>query len=151
MPRKPLSSAFAIKPAPTSTIACEITVKRNVCQTACWNAGFPHSRLKFSSPTHLPCNPVVAFVKLSQIASASGPATSAVTKMTAGEMRTEARTPGRSNTFVQRLPRGRATAAASTPRRSYIEFGLAVAEITLEKLTKVYGDGTRAVSELDLE
>ena len=26
-----------------------------------------------------------------------------------------------------------------------------MAEITLEKLTKVYGDGTRAVSELDLE
>jgi hypothetical protein len=30
-------------------------------------------------------------------------------------MRTDARTPGRSRTFVQRLPRGRATAAASTP------------------------------------
>ena len=26
-----------------------------------------------------------------------------------------------------------------------------MAEITLDKLTKVYGDGTRAVSELDLE
>src|SRR5438105_15801641 len=26
-----------------------------------------------------------------------------------------------------------------------------MAEITLEKLTKVYGDGTKAVSELDLE
>ena len=26
-----------------------------------------------------------------------------------------------------------------------------MAEIALEKLTKVYGDGTRAVSELDLE
>src|SRR5947208_16800791 len=26
-----------------------------------------------------------------------------------------------------------------------------MAEITLEKLTKVYGDGTRAVSDLDLE
>ena len=26
-----------------------------------------------------------------------------------------------------------------------------MAEITLEQLTKVYGDGTRAVSDLDLE
>src|SRR5881296_1183638 len=91
-----------------------MTVKRNVCQTACWNAGFPHSRLKFSRPTHLPCSPVVAFVKLSQTARASGPPTSAVTNTTAGEMRTDASTPGRSKTFVQRLPRGRAAARAST-------------------------------------
>jgi len=107
-----------MSPAPTRTIACEMTVKRNVCQTACWNAALLHSCLKFSRPTHLPWRPVVAFVKLSQIASASGPATSTVTKMTAGEMSTDARTPGRSKTFVQRLPLGRATAAASTRKRS---------------------------------
>ena len=118
-PRKFRSIACAISPAPTRTIACEMTVKRNVCQTACWKAGFPHSCRKLSRPTHLPCRPVVAFVKLSQIASASGPATSTVTKMTAGEMSTDARTPGRSKTFVQRLPLGRATVAASTVPRSY--------------------------------
>src|SRR5712691_12841882 len=91
-------------------------------------------------------------------------------KTTAGEMSTDARTPGRSRTFIQRLPRGRAAASASTPRRSYrgslrlvarfsrprgrVKNGRAgspMAEITLDKLTKVYGDGTRAVSELDLE
>jgi hypothetical protein len=33
-------------------------------------------------------------------------------------MSTDARTPGRSKTFVQRLPLARATAAASTGRRS---------------------------------
>src|SRR5436190_14566625 len=119
LPRKFLSSACAISPAPTRTIACEMTVKTNVCQTACWKAGLLHSWRKFPRPTHLPCRPVVAFVKLSQIARPSGAATSTVTKMTAGEMSTDARTPGRSKTFVQRLPLGRATAAASTRPRSY--------------------------------
>ena len=36
-------------------MACEMTVKRNVCQTAwCQNAWLPHSVRKFSRPIHLP-------------------------------------------------------------------------------------------------
>ena len=148
-----------------------MTVKRNVCQTACWKDGLLHSVRKLSSPTHFPCSsPAVAFVKLSMIARTSGPPTSASTKMIAGEMSTDAKTAWRSKTFVQRLPRGRAAASASTPApdvnagrivfagarprdcgRAFRVPAAAMAEITLEKLTKVYGDGTRAVSELDLE
>ena len=64
-------------------------------------------------------SPDVAFVKLSPIARISGPPTSTSTNRTAGEMRTDARTPGRSKTSFQRLPRGRAAASASNPTRSY--------------------------------
>src|SRR5512133_568976 len=43
LPRKFRIRACASNPAETRTIACEMTVNRNVCQTACWNAAFPHS------------------------------------------------------------------------------------------------------------
>src|SRR5712691_340641 len=78
-------------------------------------------------------------------------------KITAGEMSTEARKAGRSRTSIQRLPRGRAWATASTAEgtlflgRRFRRVPVPVAEIQLEQLTKVYSDGTRAVSELDLE
>src|SRR5438105_8101480 len=83
-------------------------------------------------------------------------------KITAGEISSDARKPGRSRTSVQRLPRGRAAATASTALtlvnrgpicRRFRTFPAeaAVAEIELEKLTKVYSDGTHAVSALDLE
>src|ERR1700716_2340548 len=35
--------------------------------------------------------------------------------------------------------------------RRHVQEGIRVAEIQLEQLTKVYADGTRAVSDLDLE
>jgi multiple sugar transport system ATP-binding protein len=55
--------------------------------------------------------------------------------------------------FVKRLPRGLAAASASNPAQdsTKVRADSLMAEITLDGLTKVYGDGTRAVSELDLE
>src|SRR5579864_9451169 len=55
---------------------------------------------------------------------------------TAGEIRIVARKPRRSVTY--RSPDNRPLSGA-------------VAEIELERLSKVYGDGTRAVDELDLQ
>ena len=68
-------------------------------------------------------------------------------------MSTDARTPGRSNTFAKRLPRGLAAESASTPALDFtkVPADSLMAEITLDGLTKVYGDGTRAVSELNLQ
>src|SRR3954470_23184974 len=85
-------------------------------------------------------------------------------KTTAGEIRNDARKPRRSVTCRRRLPRAApaATVAISggtvnvvrsslqqEPRGEYVSG--AVASITLDRLTKIYADGTRAVAELDLE
>src|SRR5215218_7052986 len=75
---------------------------------------------------------------------------------TAGPIKTAARK--RRPSSRSRHPRacGLASATAATAARNPIGWpasgsGGAMAEITLERLTKVYPDGTRAVSELDLE
>src|ERR687883_1299515 len=59
-------------------------------------------------------------------------------KITAGEIRTEARKAGRARNV-------------ETPRCAGLSSCSPVAEIQLEHLTKVYPDGTRAVESLDLE
>src|SRR3954452_12369640 len=74
---------------------------------------------------------------------------------TAGEMSSVARNPRRSATYRSRplrLPRAAATAAMWWPDFTWCSMVLPpVAAIELERLTKVYADGTRAVRELDLE
>src|SRR6266567_5362075 len=83
-------------------------------------------------------------------------------KMTAGEISRDARKPGRSKTSAQRLPCGRAPAVTASIGEDFIDSTVRlrpqsrrvwppVAEIALESLTKVYSDGTRAVSDLDLQ
>src|SRR5205085_5927335 len=75
-------------------------------------------------------------------------------KSTAGEIKSVARNPRRSATYrsrLRRLPPEAATAATGGGKCIQIARIAAVAAITLEQLTKVYGDGTRAVRELDLE
>src|SRR4051794_12971397 len=73
---------------------------------------------------------------------------------TAGEMSSVARNPRRSATYRSRplrLPRAAATAAMWWPDFTWCSMVLPpVAAIELERLTKVYADGTRAVHELDL-
>src|SRR5712692_6798298 len=76
-------------------------------------------------------------------------------KITAGETRKVARNPRRSLTWRQRRPLGLGAATASIgPQNLYkvrrIRRRGVVAEIQLENLTKVYPDGTRAVSGLNL-
>src|ERR687883_665378 len=59
-------------------------------------------------------------------------------KITAGEIRTEARKAGRARNV-------------ETPRCAGLSSCSPVAEIQLEHLTKVYADGTRAVEDMNLE
>src|SRR5439155_6593016 len=93
----------------------------------------------------------------------SGPPTSTAIRTTAGEIRSVARNPRRSATYRSRLrlPPAAATAPmrdrtlsahrrATQTTREPVRFRT-VAAIELERLTKVYPDGTRAVHELDLE
>src|SRR5512132_2823537 len=80
-------------------------------------------------------------------------------KITAGAMSAEARMRRLSKTSAPRLIKPRsATATTRTPPQSARRRGMLVrsgplrmAEIALERLTKVYPDGTQAVSELDLD
>src|SRR6266511_700662 len=101
------------------------------------------------------------------MASTSGPPTRSVMKRTAGAIKAGARKRRSSNRSRKRNPVGPLRATASillaglvppTPKngtrlgsrvRGILRLG--VAEIALDKLTKVYPDGTRAVEELDLE
>src|SRR5919198_1002792 len=80
-------------------------------------------------------------------------------KITAGEISAAARTRRRSNTSAPRLMKPR-SATATKPFPSWVGWwrGILVrsaaarmAEIALESLSKVYPDGTRAVSDLDLQ
>src|SRR6266540_1863619 len=100
------------------------------------------------------------------MASTSGPPTRSVMKRTAGAIKAGARKRRSSNRSRKRNPVGPLRATASillaglvppTPKngtrlgsrvRGILRLG--VAEIALDKLTKVYPDGTRAVEELDL-
>ena len=64
-PRKLLISACASRPATTTTTTCEMTVNRNVCQTASWKTVSWSWARKFPRPTHFPVSePAVASVKL---------------------------------------------------------------------------------------
>src|SRR2546423_14903116 len=81
-----------------------------------------------------------------------GPPTSARMNMTAGPIRTAARKRRSSRRSRQRaLGRAWATATTASGNLSDLQRSGCVAEIQLERLTKVYPDGTQAVSELDLE
>src|ERR671937_1371354 len=84
----------------------------------------------------------------------SGPPTSARMKTTAGPIRTAARMRRSSKRSRQRVL-GRAWATATTAAAILSDLQRSsrkpVAEIQLERLTKVYPDGTLAVSALDLE
>src|SRR5919197_6621064 len=84
----------------------------------------------------------------------SGPPTSARMKRTAGPIRTAARKRRSSRRSRQRVL-GRAWATATTAAAILSDLQRSsrkpVAEIQLERLTKVYPDGTLAVSALDLE
>src|SRR5215211_5529327 len=74
-------------------------------------------------------------------------------KMTAGAMRSGARTRRSSSARRQRRVPGLQAGAASAsigPCDASSSRRRGVAEITLEKLTKVYPDGTEAVTGLDL-
>src|SRR5436853_6089514 len=75
-------------------------------------------------------------------------------KSTDGEISSVASTPRRSATYrspPRRLP-SRAATDLICDRKIYMRLiSRGVAEIELERLTKVYADGTRAVDELDLE
>src|SRR5215212_6461936 len=73
-------------------------------------------------------------------------------KRTAGPIRTAARK-RRSSRASRQRPLARAGAATSTGRilGNGAKLRAVMAEIQLESLTKVYPDGTKAVSELDLE
>src|ERR671929_1247096 len=83
-----------------------------------------------------------------------GPPTSARMKRTAGPIRTAARMRRSSRRSRMRVL-GRAWATATTAGAMLSDLQRSgsqpVAEIQLERLTKVYPDGTQAVSELDLE
>src|ERR687887_1375244 len=82
----------------------------------------------------------------------SGPPTSARMKMTAGPISTAARMRRSSKRSRQRvLGRAWATATTAAAILSDLQRSGCVAEIQLERLTKVYPDGTLAVSALDLE
>src|SRR6266508_6002186 len=92
------------------------------------------------------------------MASTRGAPTSTKMKMTAGLISAGARNRRSSRMFRQRLPA--VAASAATPLRrdpSRLRTGAdarqggRVARIELQKLTKVYPDGTRAVDSLDLE
>src|SRR2546423_1192071 len=79
-------------------------------------------------------------------------------KRTAGLIRAVARKRRSSRTSLKRLRRAFPPATASKARRILQEVQFAslgrerdVAQIKLEKLTKVYPDGTKAVDALDLE
>src|SRR5919201_3237430 len=84
----------------------------------------------------------------------SGPPTSARMKTTAGPIRTAARMRRSSRRSRQRVL-GRAWATATTAAAILSDLQRSgwkpVADIQLERLTKVYPDGTLAVSALDLE
>src|ERR671936_3079048 len=84
----------------------------------------------------------------------SGPPTSARMKTTAGPIRTAARMRRSSKRSRQRvLGRAWATATTAGAMLGHLQrfSRKPVAEIQLERLTKVYPDGTLAVSALDLE
>src|SRR6187431_1635867 len=89
------------------------------------------------------------------MAQTKGTATTTTMKMTAGAMRSGARTRRLSNACRMRPGAGLARTAFASIRRadaSRLAAGVfRMAEITLEQLTKVYPDGTKAVTELDLE
>src|SRR5215217_2040775 len=76
-------------------------------------------------------------------------------KSTAGPIKTAARKRRPSRTSRHPRVSGLTPATAAKARGCYIvaasREGVALAEIALERLTKVYGDGTRAVSVLELE
>src|SRR5437867_1826908 len=86
--------------------------------------------------------------------SSNGPPTSATMKITAGPIKTAARK-RRSSRRSRHRALGRAWATATTAGAilNHVEGSgrKSMAEIQLERLTKVYPDGTLAVSELDLE
>src|SRR5947207_12257472 len=72
---------------------------------------------------------------------------------TAGEIRSVARNPRRSARYRRRLPRAAMAARIYQVRAERIvtRYPPAVATIELDRLTKVYPDGTRAVDCLDLD
>src|ERR687897_2462394 len=146
-------SACAIRPAQSSTIACETIVKRSVFRSARRKFGSRHTSAKLPSPTHSPPSvPPTASVRLRYIASSSGPPTSTMMKTTAGAISAVARNRRLSRRFRRRR-RVPLAATVVTAGGSYDRFGLRrnVAQIALEQLTKVYPDGTKAVTSLDLE